>query len=221
MEKGLVQATEKTVEAAFSSIDILERLIKEKLKDGVDYYSKLFPGQTKPVLGDSGAIVIMNVFNLRPVYKLLEHVVEGREGEERIRYVIGTELISRMDGTGVSEGVGSATSDEVKYKYRWVEEDVLREEYGYNDEELEKLKKQMRTLHRDGKPVKVWFYQVRNPEILDLDNTILKMAAKRSLVDAVMGLPGVSRVFTQDLGERKRPPSHKSLEELAQTGKTE
>ena len=93
MERGLVQATEKGIEAAFSNIDILEKLIREKLKDGVDYYSRLFPGQTKPVLGDSGAIVIMNIFNLRPVYKLLEHVVEGREGEERIRYVIGTCLL--------------------------------------------------------------------------------------------------------------------------------
>jgi len=170
------------------------------------------------VLGDSGAVVIMNVFRCYPEIIVLEHAVESDEKGEKIRYVIKTVLRLRGVETKVSEGVGSATTDEVKYKYRWMEESILKEDYGFSDEELEKLKSRFKSKKENEKWVKVREYQVRNPEILDLDNTILKMAAKRSLVDAVMGLPGVSRVFTQDLGERKRPPRGTSLEDLVQEG---
>jgi len=145
---------------------------------------------------------------------VLEHIVESDEKGEKIRYVIKTELRLRGEDFIVAEGVGSATTDEVNYKYRWIEESTLKEEYGYSDEELEKLKSRFKNKKEDDKWVKVREYQARNPEILDLDNTILKIAAKRSLTDAVMGLPGVSRVFTQDLGERKRPPKGTSLEDL-------
>jgi len=213
-EKYLIAASEREIEVAFRNIEIVERLMREKLKEGVDYYTNLFPGQKKPVLGDSGAIVISNVFRCRPRYEILEHVFEKEADGETIRYVIGTGLIHREYDIVVSEGVGSATSEEVKYKYRWIEESSLKEDYGFSDEEIEKLKSRFKPKKENDKWVKVREYQVRNPEILDLDNTILKIAAKRSLVDAVLGLPGVSRVFTQDLGERKRPPKGTSLEDL-------
>ena len=44
-------------------------------------------------------------------------------------------------------------------------------------------------------------YRIRNPDLLDLDNTILKMASKRAEVDATLSLPGVSGVFTQDIDQ--------------------
>ena len=41
--------------------------------------------------------------------------------------------------------------------------------------------------------------RVENPDAADLDNTILKMAKKRSLVDAAISLVRCSDMFTQDV----------------------
>jgi hypothetical protein len=38
-------------------------------------------------------------------------------------------------------------------------------------------------------------YRLPNPDVGDLENTILKMAMKRAEVDAVNHLPGVSELF--------------------------
>ena len=214
---------ERRVSVVFENVAVLERLMRDGLREGVDYYTDLFPGQTKPVLGDGGAQVIMNAFDAYARHHVLEHVEEGAKGEERIRYVVKAEIVHRFTGVVLAEGLGSASSDEVKYKYRWVEEETLKEEYGYADEELESLPSRTKKRKKDGEWVTVKEYRVRNPEILDLSNTILKMAAKRAEVDAVMALPGVSRIFTQDLGERKasrqksapKPPPTGDLSDLA------
>jgi len=224
-EREVAVIDEAQVEVVFRNIELLENLMKTKLKKEVDYYTQLFPGQTKPVLGDSGAQVIMNAFNCRPRHHVEEHTVEGNKGQETIRYVIRTELVHRIHEVVLAEGLGSASSDEVKYKYRWVEEEELKEEFGFSEEELETFKSRDKKRRIDEKWVTVKEYRVRNPEILDLDNTILKMCAKRSEVDAVMGLPGVSRVFTQDLYERKtsrkaeksQPPPSGDLSDLIQS----
>lgn len=42
-------------------------------------------------------------------------------------------------------------------------------------------------------------HRVENPEVLDLQNTLVKMAKKRALVDATLNATGASRLFTQDL----------------------
>jgi len=44
--------------------------------------------------------------------------------------------------------------------------------------------------------------RVENPDIADMRNTVLKMALKRSLVSASLGLGCVSDLFTQDLEEQ-------------------
>jgi hypothetical protein len=120
-------------------------------------------------------------------------VVETEEGEERIRYVVEATLY-HINGVPVASGVGSCSSDEKRYKYRWINEEDLRKVYSFEDEDLQKLKSRRRGGRRQ--------LYVRNPEILDLDNTLLKMAAKRAEVDATLMLPGVSSIFTQDVGRR-------------------
>ena len=43
--------------------------------------------------------------------------------------------------------------------------------------------------------------QIENPDPADLQNTLIKMAKKRALVDAVLAATGASRFFTQDMEE--------------------
>ena len=47
--------------------------------------------------------------------------------------------------------------------------------------------------------------QVPNPDIADLDNTILKMADKRALVAATLVATGCSDIFTQDIEDQSPP----------------
>ena len=44
-----------------------------------------------------------------------------------------------------------------------------------------------------------------NPDIADVYNTVLKMAKKRAMVDAVLTITAASDIFTQDLEEQNRP----------------
>lgn len=64
--------------------------------------------------------------------------------------------------------------------------------------------KSVKRTTRAGREFDAWeiggrVYQVENPDVYDQVNTILKMAAKRSLVDAVLKATRASGIFTQDL----------------------
>jgi len=195
-----------SVETVLRNAEMLTDLLRTKLVPGVDYAKDLVPGQNKPVLLDPGAQIIMAAFSVYPDHEIMERSFERERDKEIVRYVVKCRLRLRGYNVIVAEGVGSASSEEVKYKYRWLDKNTLIEDYGYTEEELEDLKKKV--VRRGGE--EVILYRVRNPELLDLDNTILKMAAKRAEIDAVLQLPGVSRVFTQDIGERKAERERKS-----------
>lgn len=187
---GLVMSNIKTLTAGF----------KEWLEEDVDYTRKLFGRSDKPSLLDPGTAKMINFFRTRPMHRVLKHILETEEGKELVKYVIAAELIHPASGHVVAEGVGSCSTNEVKYQYRWYSKSRLINEHGYTEEEVETLPSRER-----GRYVQ---YRIRNPEILDLDNTILKMAAKRAEMDAALQLPGVAAVFTQDLGEGTAARKH-------------
>ncbi|KKL73199.1 hypothetical protein LCGC14_2077350, partial [marine sediment metagenome] len=175
----------------------LTEKFKEYLIKEVDFTTEIFGRGRKPTLLDPGAGKLIGFFQCRPRHRILErYYAKDEEGYESIRYVMATEIVHEETGRVVGEGVGSCTSDEVKYKYRWYYTSQLRQ-MGYTEEDYKKLPMKM----RGNSPV----YRARNPEIPDLDNTILKMASKRSEVDGCLQLPGVAAVFTQDVGDYKKP----------------
>lgn len=191
--------SEDHVESVMANINLLTAKFSEWLVEDEDYTVRLFPGQKKPALLDPGATKLRSFFRAYPKHRVLERVVETEEGEERIRYVVEATLY-HINGVPVASGVGSCSSDEKRYKYRWINEDDLRKVYGFEDEDLQKLKSRGQGGRRQ--------LYVKNPEILDLDNTLLKMAAKRAEVDATLMLPGVSSIFTQDVGKRAGKKGH-------------
>jgi hypothetical protein len=195
LPKRPLELTEGDIQITQSNLKLLQKAVKDVLVEGEDYATHLFPGQRKPCLLDPGASKIRNFFNLYPEYTILEHI----ENEAMIRYLIQVVLKTRGTNMPVSSGIGSASSKEVKYGYRWVEDPS---EYGITD--TTNLKRDIkRRFNADSRKYEdVVLYRVENPDIQDLDNTLAKMAAKRAEVDAVLGLPGVAGIFTQDL----RPP---------------
>jgi len=198
------------------NIDTLTQGFKEWLVDGVDYTREIYGKDSKPALLDPGTFKMINFFQVRPRHRVLEHVLVTDEGRERVKYVVAAELLNPKTGFIVAEGVGSCSTDEVKYQYRWLTASKLKNEQGYSEEEIDRLpQREMRG--RSGGKFKV--YRIRNPELLDLDNTIVKMAAKRAEMDAALQLPGVGAVFTQDLGDQ--PAIRKQVESEAQVKKPE
>jgi len=186
------------VDIVMGNIKMLTEGFKEWLEEDVDYTKKLFGRSDKPSLLDPGTSKINNFFQVRPRHRVLDHVLCTEEGDERVKYIIAAELVNPKTGYVVAEGTGSCSTDEVKYQYRWLTESKLKNEQGLTDEQIKALPFREMSGRGGGK---FRVYRIRNPEILDLDNTILKMASKRAEMDAALQLPGVGAVFTQDLGD--------------------
>jgi len=192
------------IDIVMGNIETLTQGFKSWMTEKVDYTKDLYGrNQAKPALLDPGTFKMMNFFRVRPSHEVLAAEVIREPGEELVKYVVAAKLVHHVTGYVLAEGVGSCCTDEKKYQYRWLTQSRLKREQGFSDEAIEGLPfKELSG--RSGGKFKV--YRIRNPEILDLDNTILKMASKRAEMDAALQLPGVAAVFAQeppDPSERK------------------
>ncbi|MBT9162544.1 MAG: hypothetical protein DDT27_01102 [Dehalococcoidia bacterium] len=124
-------------------------------------------------VNDQGTDLERGIYNYRLICKLFIH-----RGNEEIY---------------VGEGVGSCSSLEGKYRWRWLYENQLPT--GIDKESLV----QKRLSAKSGGSYTL--YRMENSDPHDLGNTILKMAKKRSFIDGVLTVTGASRIFTQDLEE--------------------
>ena len=91
----------------------------------------------------------------------------------------------------ITSGLGECSSYESKYRYRW----------GYIREVQElglvvgSLLSRTRTGRNGGEYTQ---YRLENADIVDQFNTVVKIARKRALVDAGLGIARLSEIFTQD-----------------------
>ncbi len=197
-QPSMLGISDEVVDNYMQTSQMLTTKFKEWLIPEVDFTTEIFGKGRKPTLLDPGAGKLIGFFQCRPKHRILERFYDkDDEGYESIRYVIATEIVQASTGNVVAEGVGSCSSGEKKYKYRWYFASEL-EKMGFTQEERHKLP--TRITGRGATQ-----YRGRNPEIPDLENTILKMASKRSEVDGCLQLPGVAAVFTQDVGDYKTP----------------
>lgn len=204
---SIIMLDENHAAIVVHNVETLTKSFKTWLKEEVDYTRTLFGRSGKPSLLDPGAHKLTSFFQAYPETHILEHIEDTTPGRERVKYVVRAD-ITHVSGIRIGSGVGSCTTDESKYRYRWLTESKIRE-HGYTPEQIEELPSRERAGRGGGR---FTVYRIRNPDILDLDNTILKMASKRAEVDATLSLPGVSGVFTQDidkypdaLGDEKPP----------------
>lgn len=170
---ALVKLTPEAIEVVKENINLCENLVSQVLEKDIDWGP--MPGVPTPFLWDPGASKIMAAFNCYPSRKILSKTEE----DKLISFTIETNLVSRQTHQVIGSGLAACSSRETKYKYRWVVRDEALHQ-GISIEEVDKLKK------RDSK------YRIPNPEYGELVNNIARMAAKRSEVDAVESLPGVS-----------------------------
>lgn len=114
-----------TLEQAVNRKHQINQFIGQVLKDGDDYGE--IPGANKKkVLLKPGAEKLCSIFGLAPTYHK-ETVIEDWTGEahagEPLFYYEYRCQLSR-GGKFMGEAIGSCNSWEVKYRYRWVTEDV-------------------------------------------------------------------------------------------------
>jgi hypothetical protein len=141
----------------------------------------------KQTLLKAGAEKIMMTFRLG-----CDPEVEDLSGMDEARFRVRTRIFNILSGTTISFGIGEASSNETKYKWKAA--------YGNEYEEADPSRRKIKYYKDGGKT-----YQIRQ-EIADVANTVLKMAKKRSLVDGVLTATAASDVFDQDLEDMDQIP---------------
>lgn len=183
-----------------TQVKVIQEVMQAVMKPDVHY--GIIPGTQKPSLWKPGAEVLCAVFRIADSYKI-EDLSDGDSYRYRVT-CIGTHQTS---GTVMGEGIGSCSSNEKKYKWikayprEWdaTAENRRRKVYGWD--------KQKRAEYE--------ILQVR-AERDDIDNTVLKMAAKRAKVAMVLNVTAASDSFSQDLedlDERLRTMADERVEE--------
>lgn len=170
------------MEASLENYKLLSEVVKSRMTRG-HHYGK-FEGWQKDQLLEPGASLIMNGFNVWADPIKVDRS-EDEDGHIRYNIVVHLKPIGQVRNVVVAAGVGSASTKETKYAYRWVPESEVPESLEKNG--LKKLERANRTV-----------YRVPNPDIGDVENTLLKMAMKRAEIDAVNHLPGCSELFVRE-----------------------
>lgn len=224
---------ELSVEAVLAQVEKIQMLMKTAMVK--DEHYGVIPGTgSKPTLLKAGAEKLCLMFRLDPEYE----TTEKYEGEH-LTVVSRCTLFHITSQMRMGSGIGMCSTRESKYAYRKAQRacPACGAETIYKDK------------GRDGKPG-VGYYcwkqkggcgaqfktpdtikqiesqdtgRVPNPDLPDSYNTVLKMAAKRSLVDAVLKVTAASDIFTQDLEDisgkrasvRQQDEAHEESEGIA------
>ena len=193
-----------------------KEFIERVLREGVDFGS--IPGSEKKTLLKPGSEKLNSLFGLHPQFEDVETVEDwtgsDHDGEsffyyrQKCKLYRGEQLIASADG--------SCNSWEKKYRYRQEDrkcptcgkETIIkgREEYG-GGWLCYRKKGGCGAKFNDDAPsiVNQNVGQIKNPDVAEQVNTILKMAQKRALVAATLIATGASDYFTQDM-EDFTPP---------------
>jgi len=171
------------------------------LEEGKDYGK--IPGTDKPSLYKPGAEKLMLTFELAPARPSIEDLSTSDE----IRYRINVP-IEGPDGRVLAVGVGEASSNEEKYRWR---KPVCDQEYEETPAQLRREK---------------WFKGSSGPwkgkqirtSPADIANTVLKMAHKRGFIHGTLLATGASSVFNQDLEDFTKELRDSIIESDASAG---
>lgn len=171
-------------------IQAIQQLMEQVLKPDVDF--GIIPGTgKKPCLLKPGSEQILAMFEIA-----VDPVVEDLSTDDCYRYRVTARLSHSPTEKFLGAGVGEASSDETKYKWRRT---YSLKEFDETPVDRRRVKYSQ---YKDGNGM--WAdkqeMQIRQ-EPADVANTILKMAKKRAQIDATLTVTGASSMFDQDLDE--------------------
>lgn len=201
------QPRELSVEQIVAQADKVQELIRQRAMREGHHYGTV-PGTDKPTLLKPGAEKICMMFRVVPRFRITEKQLPGDHRE----YQMICKLVHIVTGAILGEGVGSASTMESKYRYRHAKRNCPRcgsdaiikgrEEYGGGWLCYAKRGGCGATFRDDDPEIAGQrLGRIENPDIADTYNTVLKVAKKRSHVDATLTAFAVSDLFAQDLEE--------------------
>jgi len=178
------------IKKKMGQIHAFQEFVRQNLVKGKDY--GIIKGVSdKPCLFKSGAEKIIKLLDLADTWEFVERVEQWPEGGiPFFNYTIKVKLVSLLSDQVVSEGIGSANSRESKFRYRWVPKKDVPTGVSLDD---------LPTRKRTGRYGEYAQYRVENEDIASLQNSILKMAKKRSMVDSALSVGRLSNLYTADL----------------------
>lgn len=162
----------------------VQEVMKKVMKPDVHY--GVIPGTKKNTLYKPGAEVLCMTFHIAPTYP---SVVEERF-DDGVRYRVKCVGIHQASGVTVAEGIGSCSSMEEKYKWRRT---YIKKEWEAAPPDRRRIDYWKGKDGREGESLQV------RVETADIENTLLKMAAKRAFIAMVLNAVAASDVFAQDL----------------------
>ena len=186
-------------EEVSNQVALVQEIMKTVMKKDTHY--GLIPGcGDRPTLLQPGAQKLAMTFRLAAQYEIKMTALENKHRE----YEVITTLIQINSGKSWGQGVGNCSTMETKFRYRGAEAistgRPVPQEYWKNRDVSLIGGKEFTTKKIDGK------YMIcekgdkkENPDIADTFNTVLKMAKKRSLVDAILTATAAGDLFTQDI----------------------
>jgi hypothetical protein len=183
----------KTAVEVRADVQLIQQVMAAVMKESVHY--GVIPGTKKPSLYKAGAEKLCSAFRIATKPEVEDLSVVDQYGEPSIiRYRLHMRGTSQMTGNFLGEGIGECSSSEERYKWRAA---VCAEEWEQTPEHLRRIKFS-KTWSRSGDDQIDKIQQVRTCPS-DLGNTVLKMAAKRAMVDMTLKCTAASDVFAQDL----------------------
>ena len=197
-----------SIQQMLGQIALIQQVMTAAMKDG-EHYGRIPGCGPKPTLLKPGAEKLCLLFRLAPSYIIHERDLDGGHREYRIT----ARLASILTGAFIGEGVGVGSTREAKYLYRKGEAQSTGQPVpkAYWDLRQDDPAKAQELIGGKGYTVtggkgQPWMIakggeKVENDNPADVYNTILKMAKKRALVDAVLTATAASDIFTQDLDD--------------------
>ena len=183
LAKTKVRPMSNAVAEVRQNINLIHEALKATMISDVHY--GVIPGCGKPSLYKAGAETLIALFKLT-----FKPSVQDLSAEGEIRYMVTMDLSTR-EGVFIGSGIGECSSGEEKYSWRKA---ICDREYEVTLETQRRIK--FKKGYQGGEHQEI--QQVRVPAA-DMANTILKMAKKRALIDAVLTATGASDIFSQDI----------------------
>lgn len=167
-----------------SHVATVQEIMRAVMKPDV-HYGKIPGAGDKPTLFKAGAEVLCMVFRIADSYQ-----VEDLSTSDCIRYRVNCIGTHQTTAIVMGAGLGEASSNEEKYKWRKA---VSHDEWEETPANMRRVK------HARGKGGTTYKQEQVRTEPADLANTILKMANKRAKMAMVLNVTAASDCFSQDL----------------------
>jgi hypothetical protein len=231
------------IDEAVAAID-QRREFMGKVLERIDGALVQIPGVSKKILGKPGAEALLNAFGLRAELEdeeppVLDFTGEQHGGEPFFRHRQRCRIFWYLDADTricVAQASGSCNSWESKYRYRNAERVCPK----CNAAAIKKSKYPPRNAPRGTEPgwycyakvggcsaefaakdpaiVEQQLGKVANPDLADIENTVLKMAEKRALVAATIIATSYSDLVTQDVDDNAPPTAQPASVAATATG---